>query len=350
MESTAMPYNGYQGIFDCILAFLRFQTLLRHFCLECILNHTCGTGLFLEKLIKSMMMHIVVLGRTNENDHLQPVTKFHPNMTLRFRRVFWGNKNKIFRTAYITTRNSYKEDIISIGEGVPDAAYPAQFRNKAPIDVNFSILRHLDEVSSYYALIQCGCNQGRLRVEKSSVLVLRQNEHQGLIITPARWNKKKYGFEDPLWFWSLFGSQAPNPAIVNNLAVPMASICLACRSPKVVKEVQLPKTTWILTCELPKILAKSPVDALHAVNYFKFGGVPFRLGFALLYNTTSGSFSSLTYHGGHWFYYDDQNGIFKKAKADSVRYRDKFNLRVYFIRETESNPHECLVTAHKRYL
>ena len=35
-------------------------------------------------------------------------------------------------------------------------------------------------------------------------------------------------------------------------------------------------------------------------------------------------------------------GLFKNCDPDKVRYQDKLNVRVFFYRKTEVNPHACL--------
>lgn len=340
-----------QGMFDCLLAYLKFKTLQYSFCLECLFMHNSGIGLLLERLIKTVLLHIVPYGRFLEKQKFSPISLYQAGMTLRFRRAFWGNKKNIFKTAIVPTSDSFREDIIAIDPEAPETSQPAPYRLKTPIDVDFAILRHLNEVSTFNCIISCtGCVPEVRQIKKSYIGIIRKSPNHGNFnMALGTWNVKTEGYFDPIWMWSLFGNQLPNANVNRVTVTPFTSICKKCSTVKRVHEIQVPSTTWLLMSEISLSLSKSSLEWLDTFDTYIIGSVTFRLGFVLLYNSDTGEFSSLNYHEGKWFHYDDFSGIFKSCRLDKVRYREKSNLRVFYFRETMKDPHACMKAALERF-
>ena len=342
--------NCTQGIFDCLLASLKIQTMLKRFCLECIFMHTNGIGQLLEKIIKTALLHIVPYGRYVDKENFFPVTRYEQGLTLRFRRIFWGENDKLFVPAYVSTKNGFSEKVIYMDPNSNIGQYPVPFRQKPAINLNFSVLRHLDEISTFNVVVSCGCNSGNMRIKKSHVGILRKNSRCGVFnLALGEWNQKHTSYEDPILNWTLFGNEGPNASVTKITATPLAHLCPSCQNLVSVRQVDTPDTTWLLMAEMAESLSKTSLAGLSAVSTVVLGGVNFRLAFVLLYNTTSGAFTSMNYQEGVWSYYEDGvAGLLRQCNADKVRYKDKINLRVYYIRETSTDPHRCLMAAHKR--
>lgn len=342
--------ESFQSIFDCLLANLKFQTLLKGFCLECIFMHTSGLGLLLERLLKTLLLHVVTLGRYLERETFAPTTFYEQGMTLKCRRVYWDEKNRFFRYNYLPTPNGFKEEILPVERDVPANRMPMHLKRGPFLDLDFSVLRHLNLVSQFNVVLQCGCNTGRPRIEQAYIGVLRRNHRSNVFnLAPAKWDSSGNGYEDPLWLWSLFGSYGSSLAISRPSVAPLASLCPGCQNLVSIRDVQVPETTWLFMAEMAEPLAKQSLEGLSAISTYMLGGVTFKLAFVLLFNQSTGCFTSMNYHQGAWSYYDDScGGIFKSCRADKVRYKDRTNLRAFYIRQTESNAHQCLTAATNR--
>jgi len=96
--------------------------------------------------------------------------------------------------------------------------------------------------------------------------------------------------------------------------------------------------------DLAETLKKVSAKSLQNIGSYQTGGVVFYPAFVLVYNTKIGHYTTLSLvKKDEWRFFDDLcGGLFKSCDPDKVRYHDKTNLRVFFYRKTEVNPHACL--------
>jgi hypothetical protein len=339
-----------QTIFDCLLANLKLQTLRKHFCLECLFMHRNGLGLHFEKVLKTVLHHIIAYGRYLEKDSFFPVSRYEPGMTLRFKRAFF-EKEDCFRYSYLQFKDGFRESLVAIEKNTSLSSYPSSFRQGRFIDVDFSVLRHLSPVSSFDVTLQCGCDSGRIKSQHAYVALLRRNHHQSVFnLAMATWKMNGGLQEDPLWMHSLLGENGPNASVTRVKATPLASICSGCQNMVSVRSIVVPESTWLLICDVSENLYRCSLEGLSSLAVYVVGGVVFRLAFIVLYNQATGNFTSMNFSHGEWNYYEDNlGGLLKTCNPGKLRYKDRVNARVYYIRDTVSDEnHRCLSAAFNR--
>lgn len=348
LTSAAPMLNAPQGFFDCLFAHLKFLTICVDFCLECLFMHVNGKGLGLERFLRTVLGHIVVYSRYSDKEHFQPTTNYMFGMDLKFRRIHWEKRNKMFKHACISTKNICEEYFYCL-PGVPTPEYPAPPAHGTYVNPDLAFLKNMDSVSVFHANVQCLCNNGSPVPTLSYVSVIRRNKNSDFLnISLAKWDGSEYS--DPVINWSILGPEGPSKHFLYPVS-PLASTCKQCNTLKTVKDIYVPPTTWLLMAEIPAWFQKCSVDHLLNISSFVLGGVPFELRFVLVYNPLSGNFTSLNLVHGRWFFLGDSTGgVFKRCDPSKVRYKDRVNLRCVFIRKTESDlhAHRCLQEAAKR--
>lgn len=350
LRSLDSAVTNSQTILDCLIANLKLQTLKKGFCLECLFFHRNGLGLQFEKLLRTIVSHVVAYGRYLEKESFFPVSRLEQGMTLRLKRIFFEKEN-CFRQCYAPSREGFNEHMVVIEKDTAIASYPSFYKHGRFVDVDFSILRHIDLVSTFNVTLQCGCDLGRMRHQKAHVAVLRKNHHQGMFnLALGSWKAGDTSFEDPLWMHSLLGQTGPCQAVNKVTATPLASVCSSCQNITTIKSVTIPDTTWLLPCEVSSNLAHCSLEGLSNLSTYVLSGVIFRLAFALIFNHTTGHFSSMNFYNGEWSYYEDNlGGLFKSCNPAKFRYKDRSNVRIYYIRSSASDEnHRCLTDAFNR--
>lgn len=352
MKNTNIHLPTLQTLFDCLFAALKFQTLTLQFCLECLFRHLNGEGLNLERFLKTVMSHIVVMGRFFERESFIPVIRYQKGMDFKMRRVYWQRRDEMFKICCIVSRrNGVKKEAFYSALSEVNAELPNVPSYGAYGNPDVLFLKNLDSISAIHVNVQCFCFNKRSIPQLAYVGVVRQTKSGDFInIALARWEQAGNEYSDPLLNWCLFGPENPNrTAIDRTSAIPLSSVCNKCKTVSLLKNIYVPPTTWLFMAEIPPTLQKVPVDQFLAVESFVIGDVAFELKFVLIYNTVSGSFTSLNYYDGQWFFLDDKaGGLMKRCYPDRVKYKERINLRLFYFRKTNAIPHQCLLDAAER--
>lgn len=338
-----------QCVFDCFMANLKLQSLsTKSFCLECLFCYPNGTGALLEKFLRTVLYHIISFGRYLDKDFFRPVIKYEKGMNLRFRRVFWENKNKMFKSCCVVTKCAIQEEVFYGTPGEIDLNYvtPPSYGEYANPELTF--LKHMDTVSFFHASTVCGCNSGKPYPIKVFVHLIRRHPRSGtLSMAPARWDNEGSDYLDPIWTWSLFGPKSVNKAVyTHSLAVPISSVCTVCNQMISISNFIVPSTTWCLIADVPHVLHKVSADYFMSISSFVVNDVVFDLNFILMYNTSNGAFTSVHLFENQWFYFDDMaGGMMKRCNVAKIKNRNRIILRLFYFRRTETKPHVCLLNA-----
>jgi len=352
MSDVASLFQIPQSFFDCFAAALKLQTLTMRFCLECLFRHLNGEGLNLERFLKTVLCHITVMGRFFERECFQPVIAYQKGMDFKFRRIYWDKRNEMFKVASVVSKKGgIRSDTYFSIPGIIHSALFGVPSYGAHGNPDILFLKNLDSISTIHVNVQCSCFNKRSIPRLAYIGVVRQSKSCDFInIALAQWDQIGDEYSDPLLNWSLFGPESPNKAIISKIsATPLSSVCSKCKTVALLKNIYVPSTTWLFMAEIPPPLQKVSVDQFLPVESFVIGEVVFELKFVLLYNTTSGNFTSMNYFDGQWFFLDDKaGGIMKRVNPEKVKYKDRINLRVFYFRKTNALPHQCLIDAAGR--
>ena len=331
-------------VFDCLLADLRLRMLMKEFCLECLFAHSNGKGLILEKFLKTILYHIVPWGRLKGKEQYTPIRSYDSRMEMKLRRIWWGSKS--WR---ITANTHDLKEQCSLGSPEKPIRPSKDVFEGYMVDPQTGILRNLDSITKLNVLVKCGCYGGKSRIcqvycgllRKLKTVVGKTPEYN---ISLAKWTTEGDEYEDPIWNYSLFGDDTPTSRFDLNLSAPISKNCARCNLFLNIVDVQVPNTTWLLMADLAETLKKVSAKSLQNIGSYQTGGVVFYPAFVLVYNTKIGHYTTLSLvKKDEWRFFDDLcGGLFKSCDPDKVRYHDKTNLRVFFYRKTEVNPHACL--------
>lgn len=354
MTNPVAILSTTQGIFDCLFACLKLLTMTKNFCLECLMCHVNGLGRGLECFLKTILYHIIVYGRFTDKDFFNPVTRFEKGMNLKFCRVYWEHQSNMFKIACLLLKDKARE---SFGFQIPNLTipeYPSDVKHGFHADPNILFLRHLNSISTIHATTHCACNDGKPVPISVYISLMRHNQRNGQChMTLAQWNQEGTEYSDPLVNWSMMGPGTATPAITIpyiNHCYPISLSCRKCNTRVNVHDIYVPKTTWLLMAELEQCLQKSSANVFATISTYTIGGVVFELKFILLYNTATGGFTSMHLINNQWYFFDDYTGgLFKRCNPDRVKYKDRINLRAFFIRKTNIDPHACLQNAFDRH-
>ena len=348
LATSLLPLSSTnQTIIDCLIANLKFNALTKDFCIQCIFRHSRGLGLALERFLKTLLYHIVAYGRFDYKDYFQPITVFQKGMCLRFRRVHWSEKGKMFKHACVNKNGIREEPFFSI-PSVILSDFPLAPPHGYYVEPNVFFLRSLDSISHIFAMSTCKCYSGKPRLIRAFINLIRHDtRNKSLSISLSQWAREESDYSDPIWNWSLFGPQTYDRAIHSlALSQPISKICSRCYSLISVKNIQVPPSTWLLMADIPLSLQKSSVDVFLSLHDYVIGDVSFVLKFILLFNVNNGNFTSLNLVDNEWYFFDDlAGGAFKKCDPSRVNYKTKVNLRAFYIRKTETKPHICIQEA-----
>lgn len=330
-------------MFDCLLANLRFRMLLKEFCLDCLFMHTNGMGLLFEKFLKTILNHLLVIGRSTEKGLYKAMTTYDRGMEMRIRRVWWGHNERVFRHVCCDSNKGLKESIVYMGSG------QWLFNNSprgAAVEPSQGILRWLNTVTRINITVKCGC-EGGIMVQKDVYMgLLRKNRRSDLYsIVLAEWDLKGDEYEDPVWNWSMFGPEVGSKVVVETQVKPVCRECVKCKGHVNIHNIRVPETTWMFVANLSENLLKGSVEGIKKIGTYLLGGVPFYLAFIVLYNTETGHFTSMnTYE--LWRFYDDScGGLLKQCNPNKVKYQGRWNLRAFYYRRTPMSPHRCVMKA-----
>lgn len=339
-----------QSIFDCLLACLRFLMITKYFCLECLFRHSNGVGLALERFIKTVLYHIVPYGRYVEKDPFHPINYFHLGMCFKFRRLFWESKNNMFQHSCSVTRDGFRETSSCRILDTSVQGYEPSSRT-IPHSISFNpdlfLLRNFNSISTIHVSLKCDCHEGRSIPSQAYVGLLRQKKKCDIYsIVLARWILNGSEYEDPLLNFSLFGPPGPSKMVGQVGIAPLASNCPRCKSQIVLKDIYVPPTTWLFMAEIANPLWRISVDGFTNISTYVLAGTTFELKFVLLYNYSTGNFTSLHFHESNWYFFDESaGGLFKRCNPDRVKYKERINVRAFYIRKTDFAPHRCLLDA-----
>lgn len=341
---AASTLSGTQStMMDCLLANLRFRMLLKDFCLDCLFMHTNGMGLMFERFLKTILNHLLVIGRESEKGFYKSVTKYEGSMEMRIRRVWWGHGERVFRQVCYDTNRALKEGIVHMASG--EWLFNNSPRGVA-MDPSQGILRWLNTVSKIDVTVKCGCEGGAMVHKDVYMGLLRKNRRSELYsIVLAEWDLKGDEYEDPVWNWSMFGPETGSKTVVETQVKPVCRECAKCKGHVNIHNVRVPETTWLFMANLSENLLKGSVDGIKKIGTYVLGGVPFYLAFVVLYNTETGQFTSMnTYE--LWRFYDDScGGLLKHCNPNKVKYQERCNIRAFYYRRTPVLPHRCLMKA-----
>jgi len=344
------PSKVSTSIFDCLIACLKDQMFSEKFCLECLFSHTNGTGLLLERVIKTILYHIVPYFRleSKSNYVLYGLKKRASDM--RLKRISWSASGN-FKIGCIETANGLREFVSFPGTSSPSNLQQGML----PFDFNVGVLRHLDTVSKIDVLLRCHCNGGRSFPKRVYSGLLRKVKRSETLysITLSQWPSENGEYEDQLWNWSLFGADAPSTFVTKIQSLPINSDCKQCKQRLNTLDIIVPETTWLFMVDLSEPLQKTNVQGLRYIRDYTLGGILFRLAFVLLYSFETGHFSSLHHfyedNKSEWRFFDDaRGGLLKDCDPKRVKYSERVNLRAFYFRVTDSDPHRCLQKAMMR--
>ncbi len=332
------------SIFDCLIADLRMRMLLREFCLECLFAHSNGKGLLLERFLKTILYHIVPWGRIKDRGQFVPIRSYDAQMSMKFRRLWWGSKAfKVF-----ADYSSLKEHCMMGSPEKPIIMSKSLFEGHF-VEPQTGILRNLDSITRLNILVRCNCYGAKTRISQAYCGILRKlrtmpGKNSEYIINLARWATEGDEYEDPLWNYSMFGNDVPTDRFKSDLTIPISKHCDVCNAYLHIVDVQIPKTTWLFMADLAEPLRKMSVKGLQGIGHYQVGGINFYPAFVLVYNTKNGHFSTVNLvKKDEWRFFDDTSGgLLKSCDPDKVKYQERQNLRVFFYRKTEINPHACL--------
>ena len=340
----ASVLSGSQStIFDCLLANLRFRMLLKDFCLECLFVHTNGMGLMFEKLLRTILGHLLIIGRSNERGFYVPITNYDRNVEMRIRRIWWGNNERVFRQVCCDSSKGFKENLVFMGSG------DWLFNNTpkgAMAEPSQGILRWLNTVSKINVTVKCACEGGAMVQKDVYIGLLRKNRRSDLYsIVLADWDLKGEEYEDPVWNWSMFGSETGSQTVVKTQVKPVGRMCEKCKAHVNIHNIRVPETTWLFMADLSENLQKGSIEGIRKIGTYVLGGVTFYLAFIVLYNTETGQFTSMNTYDLWRFYDDSCGGLLKQCNPSKVKYQSRWNLRAFYYRKTSTTPHRCIAKA-----
>ena len=126
--------------------------------------------------------------------------------------------------------------------------------------------------------------------------------------------------------------------------------CLSCHQYPTVDSLTIPKTTWLIVDEIPRELQKVSLRFMDSLKTVQMGGVTFYLTWVSIL-MTHGHFCSMHLYGTDWYFYDDNsNGGLTRTDPEDVKYVNKENLKAFYLRRTEKNPHRCLIRSDRLQL
>jgi len=108
--------------------------------------------------------------------------------------------------------------------------------------------------------------------------------------------------------------------------------CLSCHQYPTIDSLTIPETTWLIVIEIPRELQKVSLRFMDSLKTIQMGGVTFYLTWVSIL-MTHGHFCSMHLYGKDWYFFDD----------DSDGGLTKENLKAFYLRRTEKNPHRCLL-------
>ena len=330
-------------MFDCLLANLRFRMLLKEFCLDCLFMHTNGMGLIFEKFLKTILGHLYIVGRENEKDSYRAINHYSRNMEMRVKRIWWGQNDKVFRHVCCESNKGLKEGLVYMDSGL-------WLFNNSPkgvsVEPNQGVFRWLNTVSKILVNVKCACDGGLVVQKEVYMGLLRKNRRNDLYsIVLADWDLKGDEYEDPIWNWSMFGPEYASKLVVETQVKPICRMCTKCEGHVNIYNVRVPETTWLFMANLSDILQKGSIEGIRKIGTYVLGGVAFYLAFVVLYNTTTGQFTSLNTYEFWRFYDDSYGGLLKQCNPSKVKYQNRYNVRAFYIRKTAMSPHRCVVKA-----
>jgi len=343
---TTILMAAQSTIVDCLAANLKFRMLTKEFCLECLMVHRNGIGLQFERLLKTLLFHLIFYGRSGEKGPYTAIQKYSKMLDMKIRRIWWGPTDRIFKYVSIDSNAKLREALVYS----PDTWMVDGVGWGVNVDPNQGILRWLNTVSEILVTVKCGCNSGASVSRKVYIGLLRKNRRSDLYsIVLAKWNLEGVEYEDPLWNFSLFGPNRGSTVVTGIKTEPLTGECKKCKVQLNIYNITVPETTWLFMADLSAELQKGSVDGLKKISTYTLGGVVFYLAFVLLYNSETGHFTSMnTYE--MWRFFDDScGGLFKYCNPNNVKYQNRWNLRAFYYRKVEGNVHRCLVKAEEYY-
>jgi len=337
--------NATSTIFDCFVANLRFRMLTKRLCLECLFMHTNGMGLIFERYLKTILNHLVFYGRYEDNKPYVPISKFNSSMEFKIKRIWWGFNDKCFKHVCYESNVGFKENVVFrpeswLNNGLPDGT---------GVCPDQGILRWLNTISKIIVTVKCGCNGGAYSLQNCYVGLLRKGKRSVDLhnIVLAKWDVNGDEYEDPLWNFSLYGSRQGSLTVTQLIPKPICSTCPKCDLQINMHNILVPETTWLFMADMAEIMQKRSVANLKKIAEYTIDGVEFYLAFILLYNTRTGDFTSINTFDMWRFFDDSQGGIFKYCNPKNTDYKDRWNVRAFYYRSVNFNPHRCLMRAAK---
>ena len=339
------------SVFDCLIANLRYQMMLtQEFCLECLLTHMNGMGLHLERLLKTVLYHVVPFGRKSDEKPYKTIDKMDETLDLRFKRIWWGKTTDfLWLTCNDFFEGMTEKTFFRVME--PTIYLPNSQSKGVRIESNGGILRNLDSISRITVSLRCSCESGRTRFKTVYIGLLQKAKRNTIYnISLAQWKTRGEEYEDPIWFWSLYGADRVSVIVKESCAIPITELCKKCNDQITIRDVRVPETTWLFMADLAEPLKKKSLAGLNNIETYSIGGVTFKLAFVLLYNTETGAFTSMNYNKSQWKFFDDAGGgIYQYSNPNRVKYRNRINVRAFYYRVTETEPHRCLAAAVSRF-
>ena len=350
-KSLDMPMveaiRAAQCVFDCLIADLRVRMMLKEFCLECLFSHSNGKGLLLERFVKTVLYHVVPWGRIKDSVQYTPVRSYEKKMDMKLKRIYWGDKTFKLQCDPVKLQVH-----CNIGSPERPILMSMDQFNGYTINAQTGILRNFDSVTKINLLVKCNCEGGRLKMKEAYCGLLRKvktNAEKEIVfsITLARWTTRGDEYEDPLWDFSMLGNDLPTGYFKTNATSPISRNCEKCKSFINIVDTSVPRTTWLFMADVADNLRKVSLKSLQKISAYHVDNVTFVPAFVLVYNTKNSRFTTINLiRKDEWRFFDDLcGGLFKHCDPDKVKYTDRLNLRVFFYRKTEINPHVCLSLA-----
>ena len=353
---TVLPERGTgvknSCMIDSFLTDIKIRSLDKNVCFECLFFHNEGPGLEFERMLLTMKGHIVLFSKPEKEGRHQIVQEMSYYQDLIIKRIFISSDNvPAYSTSDEESGIPYQNLMLFAFNGKNHTRISENWRTAVQLSQDIQIMRRIDVVSIFSVICHCKCANEAQRVENIYCCAIRVLKSGQLTVHPgyrgANETSIRKSFANRYFgaskdqarrLWSKDKNRKLEPA----LPVDMVR-CLSCHQYPTVDSLTIPETTWLIVVEIPRELQKASLRFMDSLKTIQMGGVTFYLTWVSIL-MTHGHFCSMHLYGKDWYFFDDDSdGGLTRTDPEDIDYVNKENLKAFYLRRTEKNPHRCLL-------
>jgi len=353
---TVLPERGTgvknSCMIDSFLTDIKIRSLDKNVCFECLFFHNEGPGLEFERMLLTMKGHIVLFSKPEKEGRHQIVQEMSYYQDLIIKRIFISSDNvPAYSTSDEESGIPYQNLMLFAFNGKNHTRISENWRTAVQLSQDIQIMRRIDVVSIFSVICHCKCANEAQRVENIYCCAIRVLKSGQLTVHPgyrgANETSIRKSFANRYFgaskdqarrLWSKDKNRKLEPA----LPVDMVR-CLSCHQYPTVDSLTIPETTWLIVVEIPRELQKVSLRFMDGLKTIQMGGVTFYLTWVSIL-MTHGHFCSMHLYGKDWYFFDDDSdGGLTRTDPEDIDYVNKENLKAFYLRRTEKNPHRCLL-------